>query len=68
MKQLESKTKIGEKYYEKVDQTVLLKAKEKIANIVQEGYDNNILSKEEFTAMAPSKDVKSGQLLWNIYG
>ena len=61
LKHLESKTKTGEKYYEKVDQTVLLKAKEKIAKIVQEGYDNNILNKEEFTAMTPAEDVKPGR-------
>jgi hypothetical protein len=61
MNHLESKTTTGENYYEKVDTTVLEKAKEKIANVVMEGYDNDILSKDEFKAMTPAENVKPGR-------
>ena len=50
---LEATTATGEKYYKKVNDSVLKEAKLKITNIVQEAYDNEILSKEEFSAMLP---------------
>ena len=50
---LEATTATGEKYYKKVNDSFLKEAKQKITNIVQEAYDNEILSKEEFSAMLP---------------
>ena len=58
---LESKTKTGENYYMKADYKSLHDAKEKIENIVKEGYDNNILTKEEFKAMLPEEEVNPGR-------
>ena len=40
-------------YYEKVEQDVLKIAKTKIKSILEEAHDNEIISKEEFTAMNP---------------
>ena len=56
MDHLEAKTSTGENYYKEVDDNKLLEAKEKITNIVKEGFDNDILSKEEFSAMLPHAD------------
>ena len=53
---LEAETSTGEKYYREVDDNVLKEAKEKIANLVREAFDNELLSKEEFTAMLPPQD------------
>ena len=56
LKHLEAKTSTGEPYYKKVDDSVLNVAKSKITNIVQEAFDNEVLSKEEYQAMLPSDD------------
>ena len=56
MDHLEAKTSTGENYYKEVDDNKLLEAKEKITNIVKEGFDNDILSKEEFSATLPHAD------------
>ena len=40
---------------------MLQKAKQKLERIVNEGYDNYILSKEEFKAMLPAGDVTPGR-------
>jgi hypothetical protein len=40
-------------YYEQVKDTALEEAKQKIKDVLQEGLDNEILSKEEFQAMNP---------------
>ena len=58
---LESKTQTGENYYCKADQNTLHDAKQKIEDIVNEGYDNNILSKDEYIAMLPAQDVNPGR-------
>ena len=44
-------------YYLKVDEMELERTKSKIRNIVQEGLDNKILSKEEYEAIADDKDA-----------
>ena len=41
-------------YYEKVDSSVVQEAKSKIKLILEEGYDNLIISKEEYEAMDPT--------------
>ena len=41
-------------YYEMIDEEVLLTAKQQIMNLIEEGYDNGYLSKEEFEALDPS--------------
>ena len=41
--------------------TVLQTAQDKILNIVNEGYDNKILSKEEASAMTPAENVVPGR-------
>ena len=57
MKHLEAKTSTGETYYKEVNSTVLKEAKEKITNIVKEGFDNEFLSKDEYAAMLPPEDA-----------
>ena len=37
-----------------IDEEVLLTAKQQIMNLIEEGYDNGYLSKEEFEALDPS--------------
>ena len=39
------------KYYSRVEKIELEKSKSKIRNLVQEGFDNDILNKEEYNAM-----------------
>ena len=39
------------KYYSRVERIELERSKSKIRNLVQEGFDNNILNKEEYEAM-----------------
>ena len=58
---LESQTDTGDNYYIKVNETVLQTAQDKVLNIVNEGYDNNILSKEEASAMTPAENVVPGR-------
>ena len=45
---------------------MLQKEKQKIESIVNEGYDNNILTKEEFRAMLPSDDVTPGRFMQHL--
>ena len=71
---LEAKTTTGENYYKQVNEKVLKEAQEKITNIVKEGFNNEILSKEEYSAMLPPDKAPpirgivstSGTLLENI--
>ena len=58
---LEGETTTGERYYKRVDKGVLKEAKEKIINIVKEGYNNELLSKEEYIAMLPGVHKKYEQ-------
>ena len=58
---LEAKTKTGERYYEEVTEKVLKEAVEKITNIVKEGYDNELLTKNEYSAMLPAENVTPGR-------
>ena len=41
-------------YYEKIGEDSLTQAKEKITNLIEEGFDNRYISKEEFEALDPS--------------
>ena len=41
-------------HYKKVTEESLITAKEKIVHLIEEGFDNNYISKEEFIAMDPS--------------
>ena len=50
---LEAQTTTGENYYKQVKEKVLKEAQEKITNIVKEGFNNEILSKEEYSAILP---------------
>ena len=43
-----------EAYYEEIDEHFLDEAKDTIAKLVQEGFDNEYLSKEEFEALDPN--------------
>ena len=43
-----------ESYYEEIDDTFLEKAKDTITKLVQEGYVNSYLSKEEYEALDPN--------------
>ena len=54
---LQEQTETGEKYYKIVNDNVLQETKSKIVNIINEGYDNNILSQEEYMAMMPEEAV-----------
>ena len=58
---LESKTDTGENYYINVDDHTLEEARTKITNIVKEGYDNELLSKQEYAAMTPGESVIPGR-------
>ena len=58
---LESTTNTGDKYYVKADTKTLREARDKMENIVKEGFDNEILNKEEYTAMLPGEDEKPGR-------
>ena len=58
---LQSKTKSGEAYYSKACEADLKEAKEKILKVVQEGFDNEILSESEYNAMKPDDDDKPGR-------
>ena len=53
--------KTSQLYYTKVNLSVLQTAHDKILNIVNEGFDNVILSKEEASAMTPAEDVIPGR-------
>jgi len=57
---LESETPDGEKYYTQVTQSTMKKAKTKIEELLQEGLENEYISKEEYQAMIPS-EMKPGK-------
>ena len=61
MDHLEAKTTTWKSYYKPVNISVLKEAKEKISNIVKEGFDNKILTKEEYGAMTPAENVEAGR-------
>ena len=42
-------------YYIKANSSTVREAKDKIKNLLEEGYNNNILNKEEYDAMDPEK-------------
>ena len=63
---LESQTDTGDNYYIKVNETVLQTAQDKILNIVNEGYDNNILSKERSLSHDPCRKCCSRTFLCYI--
>ena len=50
---LEATTATGERYYKSVNDSVLKEAKKKITTLVQEAHDNEIISKDEYSAMLP---------------
>ena len=54
---LEAKTSTSENYFFKVSEAAIKEAKWKITDIFKEGFDNEILSKEENTAMLPAEDI-----------
>ena len=56
MEHLEAKTVTGEKYYKKVGDNVMKEAKIIITNIVKEAYDNDIISKPEYSAILPPEE------------
>ena len=58
---LESTTNTGGKYYVKADTKILAEARDKIENIVKEGFDNDILNKGEYKAMLPEEHAKPGR-------
>ena len=58
---LTSKTVTGENYYKQVDNTVIEEGTTKITNLVNEAYDNEIITKEEYCAMLPSDDTVPGR-------
>ena len=55
-------------YYLPVDDTVVIEAQNRLLLLIQEGYDNNLLTKEEFQNINPS-DKKPGRfyLLFKIH-
>ena len=55
MEYFKAKTATGENYYKEVHYNILLEAKENITNIIKEGFDNEALSKEEFSAILPQE-------------
>ena len=59
---LEVKTKSGEaiNYYEKVNDSILTDSKKIIRLVIEEGLDNELISREEFEAMVPD-DKKPGR-------
>ena len=58
---LESKTPTGEKYYTEVGDNILDEARDIINKVVQEGFDNDILTEEEFKAMTPEDNTVPGR-------
>ena len=58
---LQSKTESGEAYYSRAQEKDLNEAKEKILKVVQEGFDNGILSENEYLAMKPEEETKPGR-------
>ena len=42
-----------EKYHEEIDDKLLDDAKDTIAKLIEEGYDNNYISKQEYEALDP---------------
>ena len=55
---MEVKDRINKPYYERVNEGDLVKAKQKITELLQSGYFNEIISKQELEAMCP--DIKDG--------
>ena len=58
---LESKTSSGKAYYKRAQKQDLEKAKEAILKLVEEGFNNNILTQNEYLAMKPEEDAKPGR-------
>ena len=56
IKHLEAKTDTGENYYREVGNDIMEEAKQKIINIIEEAFDNETISKDEYEAMMPPKD------------
>jgi len=50
---LESQTPDGHNYYAPVNERVLQIAHHKLSNLLDEGFDNNYITKEEHNAMLP---------------
>jgi hypothetical protein len=48
MKYLEAKTDTGEKYYREVGNDIMEETKQKITNIIEEAFDNETISKDEY--------------------
>ncbi len=57
---LESKTQTGKSYYKEVDEGALGEAREQIDRLIEEGLNNDIISKEEYNAMKP-QEIKPGR-------
>ena len=56
MEYLEAKAATGEGYYKEVNDSKIIEARNKIINIIKEGFDNEIISKKEYSAMIPRED------------
>ena len=56
MERLEAKADPGEAYYEEVGNEILEEAKLKITKAIDEAFDNEIISKDEYDAMKSPKD------------
>ena len=50
---LNSESEENEKYYTRVNATLLQEAYDEILLLLQEGLDNNIISQQDFEAMKP---------------
>ena len=61
MEHLEAETATGDPYYRLVNESVLEEAKEKITKIVKKGFDNDILTKDEYNAMLPANNAVPGR-------
>ena len=60
-----SKTADGQKYYEKVDDFSVERAKVNITNILKEGLENNFINKQEYDSMIP-EDKNPGKFYSNL--
>jgi len=54
-KHLNSKTDQGEPFYTKIEPSEIVIAKQSISNLLQEIFDNGVLSKSDFEAMLPEE-------------
>ena len=64
-KHLKSKTENGESYYIKVNKSIITETNKEIKILIEEAYDNNIITKDEYEAINP-EDKGPGKFYCNF--